>query len=160
MAVGDTITGNIRYVREETSGNRRVIFGPISSAELDHKADPQYSIYVNPSPRAPMPTGHGVPKIAGDAVLWQNEVLEVQHLSSSLEEAIDYDADEIYISIVEIDLQRGTKTPKTLTAADTELSTDPTSSTSSWVTFFKATVPSGKKWIIAGIQNVAAVEVA
>jgi len=160
MAAGDTITGMLRYVREQANGTKAVIAGNFSSQELDHKSDPANSVYLNPRPRAPMPVGTGIPKMAPNGYLLQNEVLEVQHLSANLEEAIDYDADEFFISVVEIDTQWGTAVNKTLTVADTELTSDPTSSTSEWTAIFKATVPSGKKWILAGIQNVAATEVA
>jgi len=158
MAAGATISGSIRFCREKVNGTVEVIAGPFSSVEMDHKADPAYSAWFN-TPQNQMPVGSNS-KRAKNAELKAGEILLAQHLSASLEEAADYDADEVFIGIIKEDENRKDIIPTTLTVADTGLAANPTTSTSSWVTFFKYTVPDRVAIALFGQCNIAAVEAA
>lgn len=159
MAAGDTIAGKIRMVREKATGDRLVVLGNLSTNVVDHKADPENALYVNPVPGvSDAPFGAGRSISAPGAVFNDSETMEIQHKSSSLEEAADYDADEVFISILEQDLNTGEVIPSELNASDTTLSANPTTSTSSWVTFFEYTVPSRKRVFVSGQFNIAPVE--
>jgi len=159
MAAGDTIAGSIRVVKEKTLGDRVVVAGRFGASEVDHKDDPENSLYINPNPAVRLPIGARAVK-APLAVFNPGEILEIQHLSSSLQEPADYDADEFFIGIIEEDLNTGELRERQLTVADTELTANPTTSTTSWVTIFKYTVPDRRRIYLAGAFNVAAVEVA
>jgi len=158
MAAGSTISGQIRFARQKVNGDIEVIAGPFSSQELDHKADPQYSVWFN-TPRERTPVGANV-KTAKNAELKAGEILLLQHKAAALAEAADYDADEIFISILKKDINRNDIIPTTLTVADTGLSGDATTSTTAWVTGFQYTVPDRVSIALYGQCNVAVVETA
>lgn len=159
MAAGDTINGEVRVQRETASGEALVPLGPLSSAMFDNRGDVANQLYVNPQKAfsAPPPQAGNRMKAPG-LVFHANEVLRVQHQSANLEEAIDYDADEIEISIVDLDLQTGKASPRTLTVSSTELTANPTSDVDEWVTVYQETVPFGHRYFVAGPTNAAAVE--
>ena len=159
MAVGDTIAGQIRIVRVKTLGSRPLVAGPYASFECDHKADPENALYINPNPKSRLPIGAKDAK-APKAVFESGEVMEVQHLSSSLEEAGVYNADEFYVSGIEVDLNTNEKRTRTLTAVDTGLAANPTTSTTVWTVIFKYTVPDRRRFILAGSFMVAITEAA
>jgi len=161
MAAGDTINGQIRLEKEKPSGSRLIPFGPVSANLVDQRNDVKNQLYVNP-PKAfnSPPPGAGNRAMAPGLVFQPGEVIRVQHKSANLEEAADYDADEFELSVVELDLNTGERVPRTLTVADTEISANPTTSTSEFVDIYQATVPDRRRWYIAGSLNVAAVEVA
>jgi len=158
VAAGDTISGNLRFARQKANGSVEVVAGPFSSWEMDHKGDPSNSPWFN-VPRDYAPQGANL-KYAKDAVWKSGEIILVQHKSASLAEAADYDADEVFIGVLQEDLNRDERIPRTLTVADTELTSDPTTSTSDWVTVFKYTVPDRTKIALFGMSNVAVVEAA
>lgn len=158
MAAGDTISGQIRVRRIKTLGDEEVVAGPFPHSLIDHKDAHEKGIYINVPMRA-LPIGAS-PVYTKKGVFYAGETLQVQHLSASLEEAADYDADEIFISLIEVDKNTGDKLPRMLTVNDTDLSADATTSTSSWVTIFEDVVPDRRIWYLAGSFNVAAVETA
>jgi len=159
MAAGATISGQVRVIRESTLGKRVPVAGNFGSFEVDHKADPENSLYINPNPKGRLPLGAREVKAPG-AIFEAGEVLELQHLSAALAEAADFDADEIFIGGIEEDLNTGDLRARTLTAVDTGLAADPTTSTTVWTTFFKYTVPDRRRFYLAGAFNVACVETA
>lgn len=159
MGAGDTINGEVQITRETAGGESLVPLGPLSTAMFDNRGDVQNQLYVNPqkSFSAPPPQAGNRMKAPG-LVFHANETMRIQHKSASLEEAIDYDADEIEISIVDLDLQTGKPNPRTLTVSHTSLAANPTSDKDSFVTFFEETVPFGHRYFIAGPVNAAPVE--
>ena len=159
MAVGDTIPGQIRIVKEETIGHRVVIAGSFGASEIDHKADPENSMYINPDPKIRLPIGARAVRCKG-GVFSPGEVIDVQHLASALEEAATYNADEFFIGCLEEDLNTGRAHQRQLTAIDTTLVADATTSTTVWTSIFKYTVPDRRRIVLAGPFNVAAVETA
>jgi len=158
MAAGATIAGSVRFVRVMVNGTREVVAGPFSSGEMDHKADPAYSVHFN-EPANRVPSGTNL-KMAKDAEWDAGEILAVEHLAAALAEAADYDLDEISIGILKEDKNRNKIIPSTLTVADTTLAADPTTSTTVWTTFFSYTVPDRVKIALHGICNVACCETA
>lgn len=164
MAAGATISGQLRMVRLDAQGNRVKVAGNFSSGEIDHKDDSSKALYLNTNQGKvgqlidkPL---NSPAKAFPDAVFYAGETLIIEHLSASLEEAIDYDADEIFIDIVDKDTNRNMSITRTLTVADTELTANPNSSKSAWVETYKVTVPDRHMWLVAGQFNVAATEAA
>lgn len=166
MAAGDTIAGQIRYIRSSEHGEE-ILVNPLSSFQLDRKAEPEKALFFNKSdPKVlqliqPHLDSPGITPRMSE--LHAGETLKVEHKSAALAEAVDYDADEVFINVVQVDHNYGRGDPRRaqvrqLSANDTELSANPTSSTSGWVTFFEATVPNRKTWFLGGPQMVAAVE--
>lgn len=168
MAAGDTISGQLRVIKEMASGSRPLVAGPFSSFEADQKASFKDAIYLNVAKArglVSVPFGAGNLRNAHDAVFRSGEKLQVQHLSASLQEAALFTADEVFLGIVELDHNLPAKHPdrlvaRTLTAANQELVANFTTSTSTWVTAFQDTVPDRKTWFLAGMFCFAAVEVA
>ena len=157
MAAGNTITGQIRVSKLTTLGDLITVAGNFGSAEVDHKADPENAVYINPNPKYNLPVGarsYGAPQ----AIFGPGEKIRVQHKSASLAEAVDYDADEFFIGTIVEDLNTGMTRSAQLTVQDTEVSANPTSSTSEYVTVFEYTVPDRQRVFISGAFNVAAVE--
>ena len=159
MAAGDTIAGQVRVVKETAQGHRDIVCGPYGSAEVDHKADPENALYINPNPKSRLPIGASS-DVAKRAVFKAGEILDVQHLASALAEAANYDADEIFIKCIVEDLNNADPRPRQLTAQDTTLAADPTTSTTVWTSFFKYTVPDRTVLYLAGAFKVACVETA
>jgi len=159
MAAGDTISGQIRVIRETTLGNKIVVAGNFGHTEVDHKADPQNALYINPNPKSRIPLGARSVK-SSIGMFHAGEKIIVQHKSASLAEAIDYDADEFFVGMIEKDLNTGNLRERQLTVVDTGLTANPTSSTSLWVDIFNYTIPDRRLLALAGQFNVAAVEVA
>lgn len=159
MAAGDTIPGVVAVEKEDASGDRTFELGPYSHSLLDNSGDVANQMYVNAAKafNTPPPQAGNRVRAAG-LVFHPGEVIRARHKSASLSEAIDYDADEIEISIVDQDLNTGKLSPQTLTVSDTELSANPTSSTTDFVTFFEETVPDMHRYFVAGPVNLAAVE--
>lgn len=163
MAGGDTIAGKVRIVRQDAEGNVTRILGPHSQDRLDYfnnTVNPNEKLYYNVSvsDRVGAPA-NAETKVAPDAQFLAGEVLRVQHKSSNLEEAADYDkGDTVNIDILEADQNRGSIAPDQLTIDDQELSSNPTTSKSDWVTFYEVTVPDRKEWRIAGQLEAVAVE--
>lgn len=158
MAAGDTIAGVVRIVKEEAGGHRVVVLGSIPTSYVDK--DSSYFTHVNPDPDLMMTRGDHK-YIAKGAIFEASEVLDIQHLSSSSEVAGDYDADEFFIDVIETDLNHPKRpVPKTLTVHDTELTSDPTTSVTDWVSIFKYTVPDRRRIAIAGMVKVAIVTLA
>lgn len=170
MAVGDTIAGEIRVVKESRGGDRPIVAGPYTHAECDQAANPDKAIYHNVGMvlrevglRVGPAFGAGNPKDAPDAIFEPGEIMEVQHQAQALAEAIDFDAAEFNIGVIEIDLNKpkglpGRARPRTLSVAQTELVANPTSSTTAFVTFWKDTTPDRVRRVLAGFFAVAAVE--
>jgi len=159
MAVGDTIAGQIRVVKETAQGHRDIVCGPYGASEVDHKADPENSKYINPNPKSRLPIGASSDR-AKRAVFEAGEVLDIQHKASALAEAATYNADEFFIGCIQEDLNRNDPRPRQLTAPDTTLAADPTTSITVWTSIFKFTVPDRTRLYLAGAFNVAAVETA
>lgn len=169
MAAGDTISGQVRYIRENQAGDRYVVAGPFASVEMDQDTFNQKK-FLNlgllaqaqgaSGATGASPFGAANSSPAPEGIFHPGEKLIIQHKSASLAEAIDYDADEYLVSVLERDLNTDIVQQRTLTVADTDLSANPTSSTSEWVTFFEDTVPDRRRWALAGHQKAAAVEVA
>lgn len=159
MGAGDTINGELRFEREKPSGTKLIPYGPVGTSLLDNRGDVENQMYINPS-RAwnRPPPGAGNRSFAPGLVFFPGEEVRVQHKSANLEEAADYDADEFEVSIIDLDLNTGEASPKSLTVANTELSSNPTTSTSDWVTIYKVTVPDRHRYYVAGAVNLAAVE--
>lgn len=161
MAQGDTIPGEIRILREDTEGNRNVVFGPRSQSEVDDNADlsPEEQIYLNTgiSDRVTAPNGakkYTVP----DADFQAGEKLIIQHKASSLSEASDSDFDGWFIDTLTRDMNRGRIYPQTLTAGDNEITGDPSTSTSDYVDVFEETVPDRQEYRLAGSLIATVVE--
>lgn len=157
MASGDTISGQIRVSKLTTLGDLITVAGNFGSAEVDHKADPENAVYINPNPKYNLPVGassYGAPQ----AIFGAGEKIRVQHKSSNLAEDVKYDADEIFVGTIVEDLNTGMTRSSQLTAQDTEIESDPTSSTSEYVTIFEYTVPDRQRIFISGAFNVAATE--
>lgn len=159
MAAGDTIAGSIRIVRELTLGSRVVVAGNFGASEVDHKADPENTLYINPNPRVRLPLGSRA-VLAPRAIFEAGEVLDIQHLSSTLEVAGNYAADEFFIGGVEEDLNTRMMRERQLSAPDSTLDANPTTSTTVWMSIFKYTVPDRRRFYLAGAFNVAIVTVA
>lgn len=159
MAAGDTIAGQIRVVKARTLGDEVVVAGPFAQSRVDHKADPQYQLFIN-VPREAVPIG-GTIAYAPSATFEAGEVMHVQHKATTLAEAMSsHDADEIFVDLIEEDLNTGQKKPRQLSVADNEVSADVTSSTTSFVSIFTDTVPDRRRWYLAGAFNVAGTEAA
>ncbi len=168
MAAGDTIPGQMRIIRSSEHGEE-IMLAATSTTQLDRKDAPEKALFLNkrnakvleliqPHLDSPGLTPRVTKIHAG-------EVLKLQHLSSALEEAADYDADEFFISVIEVDHNYNVGDSRRarvreLNVADTELTANPTTSTSTWTTVFQDTVPNRKSWHLGGPLMVAAVEVA
>jgi len=159
MAIGDTVSGQIRVVRETVVGERDIVLGPLGSTEIDHKADPENSMYVNPKKGDRLPVGARSIR-AKKAIFEAGEIIDVQHLSASLAELVTYNADEFFIGCGQEDMNRKSPRPRQLTVQDTTLTADPTSSITVWTSIFKYTIPDRQRFILTGPFNVAAVETA
>lgn len=159
MAAGATISGQLRVAKVNQLGDTLVVAGPLASVELDQDTFNQ-KVFINAEPGVDLPFGGANARQAPEAVWQPGEQILVQHKSAALAEAVDHDADEFLISIMERDLNTGIAQGRTLTVADQELTADPTSSTSAWVTVFKFTVPDRLRVMLRGHQKVAAVEAA
>ena len=159
MAAGDTVAGQIRVVRETVVGERDIVLGPYGSAQVDHKADQENSMYVNPKKGDRLPVGAWSVK-SKKAIFEAGETIDVQHLSSTDEVAVLYTADEIFIGCGQEDLNRKIPRPRMLTVADTTLEANATTSTTVWISIYKYTVPDRQRFIFTGPFNVAAVTVA
>jgi len=157
MGAGDTIAGQIRVVRQTGIGHRRVVAGSFPSAQVDHLADLENSIYINPPKGGQLPMGM-MPKRAPKAIFHAGEKLHLEHLSSSLEEAATVTLSEIQIDVIQQDLNTKDVIEKTLTVVDTDLSGDVTSSTTVWTTFFTYTVPDRTKIALSGSFNATLLE--
>jgi len=162
MGAGDTIAGKVRVVREDAEGNVSRVIGPFPTDRVDYTNNDISSaekLYVNVgnSARVGAPA-NAETKGAPDARWYAGEVIRVQHQSSNLQEAVDRNFDGTNIEILEQDKNRGSISPETLTVDDQELSSNPTSSTSDWVTFFESTVPDRTEWRIAGSFEAIAAE--
>jgi len=157
MAAGDTIAGQLRYIRETQSGHAFKVAGPFSSLELD-QANLENRLFINVTPGVDAPQAGANMAKAPSARWAPGEVLKVQHLSNSLAEAIKYDADEIEIKGLERDLNTGEVSPRTLTVKDTTVSANPTSSTTVWTTIFAYTIADRTEFGLKGPQKAAATE--
>lgn len=164
MGTGDGIPGNVRVVREDTEGNVVRVFGPTSNSRLDAKNNnttAEEKLYLNTgrSARKGKPAGAENQEVP-DAVWESGEKLYVQHkANSTVSNDIDHDnADAFEIGAVSLDLNRGNFFPQQLTAADTELSSDPSESDTEYVTFFEYTVPDRTRLYLAGVFMAAAIE--
>ena len=102
MAAGDTISGQIRVVRQSSIGHRRVVAGAFPTAQVDHLADLENSIYVNPPKGMPLPMGM-MPKRAGKAIFSSGEIMSLEHKSASLAELATTTLSEIQVDVIEED---------------------------------------------------------
>ena len=159
MAAGDTISGQIRVVKETGIGHQNVVGGAWPSAQLDHLTDIENGIYVNPPKKNfQLPQGM-MPKRAPKAIFSSGEKMHLQHKSASLAEAATVTLSEVQIDTMEQDLNNPKDVvDKTLTIQDTDLSGDVTSSVSAWVTFFTYTVPDRTKMALSGSFNATLLE--
>ena len=57
MAAKDTISGQIRVSKLTSLGDLITVAGNFGSAEVDHKADPENAVYINPNPKYNLPVG-------------------------------------------------------------------------------------------------------
>jgi hypothetical protein len=164
MATGETITGKVRLIREDTEGNRSVVAGPYSTSVTDYDNQnfgPSEFLYVN----TPLSNRMDAPldsreTVAGDAVFKSGEKYIVQHKSNAdNSRSIDYDYDGFALDIMKKDLNRGTISPDELTVADQELSNNPSESASGFVTIFRETVPDRREYRHVGRFGVTPAEV-
>jgi len=160
MGAGDTVAGQIRIMRLTTLGHTIRVAGPIGQSLVDHKADPENSIYFNPPKGMRLPVGASSMRTGKKGMWYPGEKLQVQHKASALAEAVVYNADEFFIGVAEEDLNTKDPAPRTLTAPDTDLGANPTTSTTAWVTIFEYTCPDRRRFCLAGAFNVAATEAA
>jgi len=141
MAAGDTISGQLRVMRQLANGELQIVLGAMSHLDYDWKATPANAMQVN-VPRQRAPVGAVIVYTKDDGIFKAGEKIVVQHLSASLAEAADVDGDdEWFIGVLEEDLNRGGINPKTLTLQDQEIAVDPTTSITVWTNVFEYTVP-------------------
>lgn len=163
MAAGDTITGSVRVVKEDTEGNRNVVFGDVSQAAVDGKngsLSPSEKLYINTmhSRRVKAPL-QAKEYSAPGAQFLPGEKIIVQHISSSLEEASDSDATDAFgIDVLKQDRNTGRIYPQTLSEADNEVTSNPSTSTSEYVDIFEETVPDRQEFRLAGEFTAGAYE--
>lgn len=163
MATNDTIPGKIRLVRVDTEGNKEVVAGPFGSSELDdvnQTFNPEDYLYLNTilSGRKSAP-GNARELAAPDAQYESGEELHVEFVANAtVSNDVDHDFDAFTIEVLRRDKNRGRIYPDTLTVADQELSSDPTESTSDYVTIFKETVPDRQEYRVVGRVAAAAIE--
>ena len=158
MAIGDTIAGVIRIVKEEGGGHRPLVLGATPTSYVDK--DETYFTHINPDPELSIARGDHK-KVCKGAVFESGEIMDIQHKSSSDEVAGDHDADEFFIEVIEVDLNHPKRpVPRTLTVQDNELTADPTTSTTEWVSIFKFTVPDRRRIALAGMFKVAIITLA
>lgn len=146
--------GKVRVVREDAEGNVVRILGPHQVDRIDYTnndASQQEHLYYNVSisDRVGAPA-NAETKTAPNASWMPGEVLRIQHQANSGTPTLDYDFDGVNVEILEQDQNRGSIAPETLTVDDQELSSNPTSGTDGWTTFYEATVPNRTQWRIAG----------
>lgn len=165
MAAGDTISGQVRYIREDQHGNREVVAGPYDQDELD-QANLEDRLYiVRPGDRRTQ-AGRisNVDEIPAPQIEYgPNETIRLEHQAASSgeggdTESIDVDADEFQLKGKLRDLNTGQVKPETLTVSKNDLSTDPTAESCSFVAFFEHEFSDAVAFIPDGFQKAAAVE--
>lgn len=163
MGAGDTIGGTIRVIKEDTEGNRNVVFGPVATDAVDAKngnLSPDEKIYVNTMLSDLVAAPLQAKEYRADgAQFFPGEKLIVQHQSSTLEEAADADAANAYaIDILKRDRNTDRVYPSTLTEANQEISANPTTSTTSFVDVYQETTSDRQEIRLAGSFEAGAYE--
>lgn len=164
MSSGDTIGGKVRFVRVDTEGNREVVAGPYSTGDLDdvnRSLDPEDFIYLNTmmSSRKSAPAQAREEAAPGAQFLSGEQIILEAQSNTDNSRSIDHDFDAFSLDIVREDKNRGKKYPDQLTVSDQELSSSPSESATSWVEFYRETVPDRTEYRLVGKQAAAPIEV-
>lgn len=163
MATGDTHSGQVRIVREDTEGNRVVVAGPFSQDRIDYfnnSVNSEDKLYLNAS----LTSRVGKPlqaeeRRAPGANFQSGERVIIQHkANTTVTNDIDVSVNAFDVDILRQDKNRGRIYPDSLTQADQELSTDPAESTTDFVDFYRETVPDRTEFRIAGSVEAVAIE--
>jgi hypothetical protein len=163
MATDDTISGQVRYVLEDTQGNRNIVFGSVPQAQLDYtnrspNADEKTYVNTRRSSKVAAPAGAKT-RSAPNAVVEAGEKLIVQHkASASVTNDINLDRDSFSLEGVTVDLNRDNSFIDVLDQSDQELSGSVGESTSEFVDMYQYTVPDRQRFLLAGEQEAAATE--
>lgn len=163
MASGDTISGSVRIVLEDTQGNRNVVLGSLPQGKLDYTnqtVSPDEKTYVNTgrSARVTAPAGAQT-RNAPDAVFESGERLIIQHKSNADNNLdIDLTFDAFDIEGVSKDLNRDNAFIEVLAQAQQELSGTVAQDDSEFVDIYQYTVPDRTRFFLAGSLEAIAIE--
>jgi hypothetical protein len=164
MATGDTVTGAVRVVLEDTQGNQNVVLGSLPQSKVDYTnndVSPDEKTYVNTmmSSRVTAPAGAQTRR-APDAVFEAGEKLIVQHQSAddSDSQSIDLDADSFDIEGVAVDLNRDNAFIEVKAAADSNLSGTVAEDEDDWVNIYQTEIPDRTRFFMAGAFEAVALQ--
>jgi len=157
MAVGDTIAGQVRILKQFRLGHSKVVLGPLRSVECD--AATAANIIVNPEKGRVYAAGERIVQ-APMAVFNAGEILLIQFNAAALAEAAQFDADAFVIDVIEEDLNTRDLRMRTLNVADQELIADFTTIVGVFITGFQYTVPARTKITLSGVFQAEAEETA
>lgn len=165
MATGDQIPGQIRVNRVTTQGTEIPVLKDLNQDRVDYSvANSTASVnklFINahlPQVGAP---GDAETRRTDMAEFFPGETFRVKHTSNTdNSRSIQVDnADIADIGIVEQDVNTGERRTSSLTNADQELTSTPSESASSFVTFYEFTVPDRTQIALAGSFEAVAIEV-
>lgn len=154
MATGDTVPGKIRIMKKTVGGSLVPVVRGIDYDLADK--DTTGTLYINPSRNRNLSENEEAKYT--NVEFHEDEKILIQHLSRSLAEAVQYDADEFDIGIIVEDLNTGDVYADSLNTQDQALGSDPTTSTSDYVTIFEYTISGRKEVGLHSKFRAAAIE--
>jgi hypothetical protein len=163
MPTGDTHSGQVRVLREDTEGNRVVVAGPFSQDRVDYtnndvNSEDKLFLNVSLTSRVGKPM-QAEERRAPGANFASGERLIIQHkANTTVANDIDVSANTFAIDTLRQDQNRGRIYPDTLTQANQELSTDVEEDDSTFVDIFQETIPDRTEIRLAGAFEAVAVE--
>jgi hypothetical protein len=163
MAAGDTMHGQFRLVHVDAAGNRNIVYGPVTSREIDQTniRDQKFLNHAPPGAANVDFVDHN-PIKPGEALVVEAQVESSEAISSAHANAIAGNA----ISIVEKDLNTSRKYPRTLRVQDRATTgvhgiTDgptPTADAGRFTPVYAYVVQDRKAWYLKGRLALRVVE--
>jgi hypothetical protein len=162
MATGNTISGQVRVVREPTQEARIPVLKDLRQDRVDYHnndVDTDNELFINAHHALVGAPGAAETRGAPNAEFMPGETLVVQHKANAdVANDIDLDADSHAIGIVERDQNTDEERRRDLTQADQELAGTAQEETDEWVDMYQVTVPDETRIALAGSFMSVAVE--
>lgn len=162
MGTGDTISGQVRVVRETTQEARIPVLKDVRQDRVDYfnnDVDTDNELFINAEHPLVGAPANAETRRAPGAEFMSGETLVVQHkANSSVTNDIDHTSDSFAIGVVERDTNTGEERRRDLTQADQELTGSTDEDTSNWVDMYQFTIPDETRMALGGSFEAVAVE--